>query len=130
MRYLLDTHVWLWQLLEPQHVSRRADSVLSDLQSELFLSPISVWEVLVLSRKGRIKLHEAPESWIRTALQRTSARMAEITHEIAIRSEGLSRFPTRDPADRFLAATCLENDMVLVTSDRNLRRYRRLRTLW
>ena len=125
----MDTHVWLWQLLEPERLSRKASRVLDAPESELFLSPISVWEVLALSRKKRIVI-EDPAGWIREALQRTPARMAELTHEIAIASESLEGFRGTDPADRFLAATCLVNDLALITSDRGLRRYRKLRTLW
>ncbi|MBW2261113.1 MAG: type II toxin-antitoxin system VapC family toxin [Deltaproteobacteria bacterium] len=129
MRYLLDTHVWLWQLVEPERLSRKASAALDAPESELHLSPISVWEVLVLARKKRILLDE-PGSWIREALQRTPASMVEITHEIAIRSESLRGFGGADPADRFLAATCLVHDLALITSDRGLRRYRQLTTLW
>jgi PIN domain nuclease of toxin-antitoxin system len=129
VRVLLDTHVWLWQLLEPEHLSRKASKVLGAPESEIYLSPISVWEVLVLSRKKRILLDD-PAGWIREALQRTPARMAEITHEIAIASESLPGYDGVDPADRFLAATCLVHDLALVTSDRLLRRYRKLATVW
>ncbi len=129
MRVLLDTHVWLWQLTEPERLSKKASEALDAPRSELFLSPISVWEVLELARKKRIHLEE-PGSWIRKALQRTPARMAEITHEIAIRSEHLEGFGGTDPADRFLAATCLVHDLALVTSDRMLRRFKKLRTVW
>ena len=130
MRYLLDTHVWLWQLAEPDRVSARAGRVLDDPDSDLGLSPMSVWETMVLARKGRIGLGTSPERWIRQALGRTPARMVDMTHEIAIRAERLPGLETRDPVDRFLAATCLVEGMILVTSDRALLAWDGLETLW
>ena len=129
MKYLMDTHVWLWQLVEPERLSSKASKALDDRESELFLSPISVWEVLVLARKKRIRMDD-PQGWVQETLRRTPASMAEITHEIAIRSENLGAYGGTDPADRFLAATCLVHDLALITSDRDLRGYRKLRTIW
>ncbi|MBN2497885.1 MAG: type II toxin-antitoxin system VapC family toxin [Deltaproteobacteria bacterium] len=130
MKLLLDTHVWLWQLAQPELLSRRASAALEDLANELYLSPISVWEVLVLARKGCIQLSSEPVEWVREALRKSPAQMAELTHDIALGSEDLPGLASRDPADRFLVATCLDGEMTLVTADRALRRYRRLRTLW
>jgi len=130
VRYLLDTHVWLWQLGRPEMLSRRSSAALGDPGSELFLSPISVWEALVLARKGRIKVEGKPGDWIREALRRTPARMAGVTHEIVIASESIPGMRISDPADRFLAATCLVHDLTLISSDRALRRLEAIRTLW
>lgn len=130
MSYLLDTHVWLWQLADPQRVSRRARRVLDRPEVDLYLSPLSVWETMVLARKGRIQLDRSPEEWIREALGRSPAIMAETTHEIAIEAERLQGLATKDPVDRFLAATCVIQGLTLVTADRELRRHRKLPTLW
>jgi len=117
VRLLLDTHVWLWRLLEPARLARSAATILSDSASELYLSPISVWETLVLARKGRLELEPTPHLWVREALRRSSLKMAPLTHAIAIASEDLADFGSNDPADRFLVATALEHDASLVTAD-------------
>ncbi len=130
MKLLLDTHVWVWWLLEPERLSARAAGVLREPGHELHLSPISVWETLVLSRRGRLALEPDPAAWVREALRRSPAVMAPITHEVAIRSEGLQRFGSSDPADRFLVATAIEQRLSLVTSDAAMRSYREVETLW
>jgi PIN domain nuclease of toxin-antitoxin system len=129
LKLLLDTHVWLWRLLEPARLARRAATVLSDSANELYLSPISVWETLVLARKGRLELDPPPGAWVREALARSSLKMAPLTHGIAIASEGLTDFASNDPADRFLVATALEHKAVLVTADRQVLDYRGIRTI-
>jgi PIN domain nuclease of toxin-antitoxin system len=52
MKFLLDTHVWLWSLLEPTKVNALTQSLLLDPNNIFFLSPISVWETLIGERKS------------------------------------------------------------------------------
>ena len=123
MNLLLDTHVWLWRLLEPDRLSPSLDACLGDPDNALHLSPISVWETLVLVRKGRLTLQPDPVSWIDKALQRTPTTTLPLTHAIAIRSEQLDGLDAIDPADRFLVATALEHDLTLATADATLVAY-------
>ncbi len=129
MRLLLDTHVWLWRLLEPSRLSREAAVALSHPENESCLSPISVWETLVLARKGKLELDPAPQAWVREALQRSSLEMVPLTHAIALASEDLVDFASNDPADRFLVATALEQGAVMITADAQVLDYAGLRTI-
>ena len=61
LRLLLDTHIWLWSALEPGRLSERVSRALDDPKNELWLSPISVWETLVLARKARVALYPSRE---------------------------------------------------------------------
>ena len=119
MRLLLDTHIWLWSALEPERLSKRVSSALEDRNNELWLSPMSVWETLVLARKKRIVLDGGSEQWVRRALNELPVREAPMTHEVAIQSEAL-RLGHKDPADRFIVATAHVYDLTLVTSDKRL----------
>lgn len=130
MRLLLDTHAWLWQLTAPERLSPKASKALDDPSHELFLSPITVWETLMLADGGRVDLGPDAAGWVRVALSVSPTVMAEMTHEIAIQSRELPGFEGRDPADRFLIATALHHDLTLVTKDRRIRRHKRVSTLW
>ena len=130
MRLLLDTHVWLWRLLEPERMSASAEKRIASRESELFLSPISTWETLVLARKGRIALTPSPGEWVLDALRRSAPTTVPLSHGIALRSETLAGFASEDPADRFLVATALELDLTLVTADRAMQDFEPVETLW
>ena len=67
-KYLLDTHILLWSLLEPEHLSERVARELNDPANELWLSPMTTWEVIVLAEKGRIRLDQEPISWMENVL--------------------------------------------------------------
>lgn len=130
MRLLLDTHVWLWRLLDPERISPKAEEAIADRESELHLSPISTWETLMLARKGRLTLDPSPREWVIDALWRSALTATPLTHGIAVRSETLDGFESEDPADRFLVATALERDLTLVTADGEMRDYPPVATLW
>ena len=119
MKFLLDTHIWLWSALEPARLSKRVKAALEDRENELWLSPISVWETLVLARKKRVIFESTPEQWVRQALRDLPIREAPTTHEVAIRGEAL-RLGHKDPADRFIVATALVYELTLVTADKRL----------
>ncbi len=117
MRLLLDTHIWLWSMLEPARLGRRLRHELNHKNNELWLSPISAWEALLLNAKGRIRLHADPAAWLARATM--DLREAPLTIEIVLAAHHLP-LPNPDPADRFLAATAQVLDLTLVTADERL----------
>lgn len=119
MKLLLDTHIWLWSLLEPERLVPRVRAELESPGAELWLSPISVWEALMLAERGRVAVGSDPAAWVEQMVRATPRREAVLTHEVAVQSRRLS-LPHQDPADRFLVATAMVYDLVLVTADERL----------
>ena len=117
MRLLLDTHIWIWSLKQPDLLSQRVRRELGDTSNELWVSPISAWEVLLLHTKGRVQLRGNLRDWLANATGRM--REAPLTHEIVLAAHELP-LAHRDPADRFLAATAGVLGLTLVTADERL----------
>jgi PIN domain nuclease of toxin-antitoxin system len=126
MRLLLDTHIWLWSLREPARLGPRLRRELRDGSNELWLSPVSTWEALLLHAKGRIRLHGDLAAWLERATAPT--REAPLTHEIVLVAQWLP-LPHPDPADRFLAATAQVLGLTLVTADERLLGLGEIKTL-
>jgi PIN domain nuclease of toxin-antitoxin system len=116
VKLLLDTHVILWSAAEPERLPREVAEELEDESNELWFSPISVWEILLLAEKGRVVLKGDHEKGIRTLFQRLPLREASINQEVAIQSRYVA-LPHQDPVDRFLAATAMVYGLTFVTSD-------------
>jgi PIN domain nuclease of toxin-antitoxin system len=119
VRLLLDTHIWIWSQLEPQRLTRKVRTALADPEAELWLSPISVWELLLLIERGRVTVRGDAESWVQDALRISPLREAPLTHAVALESRRVT-LPHQDPADRFLVATARLLDVALVTADTRL----------
>jgi PIN domain nuclease of toxin-antitoxin system len=129
LRLLLDTHIWVWTLIDRARLSGEVTREIEAAENEIWLSPISLWEVLVLVEKRRIRLNgRDPVRWISDGLQALPLREAPLTNEVAIQSR-IVRLPHDDPADRFLAATARLYGLTLVTADERLLGSRDFRAL-
>jgi PIN domain nuclease of toxin-antitoxin system len=119
MKLLLDTHIWIWSVGDPQRLSRRVAKALEDVQNQLWLSPVSIWEALLLHRKGRLKVPEGFSTWVTRALTTMPLTEAPLNFEVAAALTAVN-LPHSDPADHFLAASAKAFGLTLITSDRNL----------
>jgi PIN domain nuclease of toxin-antitoxin system len=119
VRILLDTHVWIWSHLDPARIGKRLTQHILDPANELWLSPISLWEFLILVEKKRLAIPEDPADWIAAALAEAQMHEAPVNHEVALASRTV-KLGYEDPADRFLAATAAVYDLVLATADQRL----------
>jgi PIN domain nuclease of toxin-antitoxin system len=133
VKYLLDTHVWLWAVLGDRRLSRRARSIVSSLgrSRAVGLASISLKEAAWHLAHGRVHVESGSwQNWLREASSVPSLDILPLTTEVAIRSEELSTEFARDPADRLIAATALVHGIVLVTADRALRASPEIETTW
>jgi len=118
---LLDTHIWIWSLFQPGRLSREVTAALVDEDNQLWLSPISILEFLLLAERGRVHVQRgmAPAEWVNAALSTAPLRDAPLNREVAIRSRTV-QLDHEDPADRLLATTAAVYDLTLVTGDERL----------
>ena len=119
MKLLLDTHIWVWSVLDPGRLSARVARQVLNPENEIWLSAVSVWELRLLHDKGRLKLMPDAVSWINDNLTRLNFREAPLTFEVALAISSLN-LPHNDPADGFIAATAKVFGLTLVTADEQL----------
>jgi PIN domain nuclease of toxin-antitoxin system len=119
VRLLLDTHIWIWSLLEPGRLTTKVAGALRSPRNELWLSPMSVWEFLILVERGRVALDMDVDTWLTEAARHAPMIEAPVTTEIA-RASRVVDIEHKDPVDRFLAATATVLDLTLVTGDQRL----------
>ena len=127
---LLDTHCWIWaQLGLMQHFSRTAISTIRDAESAggLLVSVISIWELAMLEKRGRVGIPMNIRKWVAEALNQPGVSVAPLTAEIAIESVNLPGELHGDPADRMLVATARVLGATLLTKDSRLIEYSRRR---
>jgi PIN domain nuclease of toxin-antitoxin system len=119
MQLLLDTHIWLWSLHEPHKLTCVAQQALADPANQKFLSAISICEAMILVKKKRIVIHDDFTKWfLRTT---DDLGLSEVGLGWKVIREMRYILPDhRDPSDRFLAASAIAHDMILVTADQRL----------
>lgn len=120
MDLLLDTHIWLWSVGNPKQLTARVARELANPSNQLWLSPVSVWELQLLRRKKRIELDEVDvEVWVRKTLEKLQLNEATLTIDVALEVSKLN-LPHGDPADHFLVASAKVFGLTLVTADERL----------
>ena len=119
MKLVLDTHVWLWALLEPARLSPAIRSALSARDNQILLSAVSLWEVLNLAAKKRITIDGDATTWIVSRLRGSPVQVVGLTQEIVFAAHNLE-MKHKDPADRWIVATARTQSAALATVDRVL----------
>lgn len=129
---LLDTHILLWLLDNPEKLTKKAKASINKArrQKQLLVSSITVWELSFLIKKQRLKLTMDLDSWLNLVYKVGYIKFIPIDNRIAQKSVFLSEPLHKDPADRIIIATALQNGAKLVTSDKRILKYPFIQSVW
>ena len=118
MRYLLDTHVVIWWLTEPDNIHTKARTIIRDRTNEIFVSSVSFWEIAIKKSIGRLTL---PHNLLETVAIE-GFKILPIMPEECI---GVADLPLlhADPFDRLLVLQAKLSDLVIITRDDKLTDY-------
>lgn len=128
MRVLLDTHVFLWWVLEDPRLSPLARETISDPDVDVLVSPVSAWEIAIKAADRRLDLPEPPVTYVPSRMAANAFHELPITMDHCLRTAELPGIH-RDPFDRLLVAQALAEDVPLVTNDPAITRYD-VETIW
>jgi PIN domain nuclease of toxin-antitoxin system len=122
MKLLLDTHTFLWWILDDPKLSARAREIIGDNRNTLYWSAASTWEVSIKYALERLPLPAAPEDFLPAELGKNRIESLPIIDAHAFRAGRLPRHH-RDPFDRMLAAQAQVESLGLISNDRQLSLY-------
>lgn len=125
MALLVDTCALIFVALGDSDAKRAIEIVQTAHRAgeALLVSPISAWEIGVLTSKSRLKLSQPPGRWFENVVAKGKLTLAALTPGILVASSFLPDCALRDPADRIIAATAREFDYTVLTRDRLLLGY-------
>lgn len=131
MKYLLDTHVWIWAMEAP-------DELPGNVRAELFtpanfpfgLSVMSVWETSKKESIGKLKLSCPIRQWFSSAIREPFIALQPLTVDVAHESNHLPGEFHRDPADQIIVASARVQRLTLITCDQRILSYPHVRCLW
>lgn len=122
MKILLDTHIFLWYISGNSRLSIDVRDAIRDLDNEIYLSVVSVWESIVKYQLNKLPLPESPEIYL--PRQRDLHQIASLAlDENSIFH--LAKLPPlhRDPFDRMLICQAIQNGLTIATVDMAIRAY-------
>ena len=129
---LLDTHVLVWLVGQPEKLSKAAASAIRRARSSdgLSIADVTIWELALLLSRGVLQSGGTVENTLRNLLGRSGVSIKPITPEIAALA---TQFPIdypRDPIDRLIGATARAEGLALVTRNEGIRKSPLLKTIW
>lgn len=127
-----DTHVIIWHALKPELLSSKARKAIREAnrQDGIIFCEISLWEIAMLMKKGRLSVEVGYPEFIRLVSHSNRYVFKGISPEIAELSTQLLSDTAKDPADRIISATAVIENAKLVTSDKALRKAETVPTIW
>jgi PIN domain nuclease of toxin-antitoxin system len=122
MKYLLDTHTFLWWITDSELLSDLARNVIREGRNSLLLSAASGWEIAIKVGIGRLDLSDAPEKMIPEQMSLNDIQGLPIHMSHVLHVHSLPRHH-RDPFDRLLVAQCQLEQLPIITSDPQISSY-------
>lgn len=122
MRFLIDTHCWLWLQATPDRLPGELLLQLEEPAHDLFLSAASSWEIAVKYALGKLPLPEVPSRYVPQRMLVSGSRGLAVEHVHALRVAELPMHH-RDPFDRLLVAQAQLEKLILVTADPQFEKY-------
>ena len=119
MKFLLDTHALLWWLADDDQLGSRAREVVADPANDIQISIVSLWEIVVQVRVGKL---QADIEEIIDAVQREGFTVLDVGMAHLVTLAGLPMHH-RDPFDHLLIAQAMTEDATFMSEDRNAIRY-------
>ena len=132
MKYILDTHCFIWSLLDTKKLSQNVKKTLTDSRNAVYVSVVSFWEISIKYAAGKIELGGITPDALP---QKTEESDIAIIKLLPTETSTFFRLPKvvhKDPFDRMLIWQAINNDLTLVTKDRDMQSYKQygLKTLW
>jgi PIN domain nuclease of toxin-antitoxin system len=126
--YLLDTHVLIWFVQEPEKISRQVHRIITESDAPKYFSIVSIWEIAIKSSLGKLRLDATVEEFARAQLRNAYQMLPlDIAHVAQVAKLPLHH---RDPFDRMLIAQALSENFTIITADESFRKYRGLKRVW
>lgn len=119
MRYLLDTHIFVWWMETNKKLTIDIKEIIEDPNNNISLSVVSIWELTIKNKLGKFKF---PPNWQATLKEsQLNILPVDLKHTFAL---DLLPLIHKDPFDRMLVAQAVAENCTLITTDPKITRYK------
>lgn len=121
MKYLLDTHVILWIIGSSNLLSKKAKATIENSENKIYVSSVSLWEISLKFRLGKLSLSGMKPSQIPEILSKSNIETINLESADASTYDQLKVTHHRDPFDRMLIWQCILRKFTLITKDSKMK---------
>lgn len=132
MIYLLDTHVFLWTIVDPKRLSEKAISAIENNENTILISAITLWEISLKYALGKLNLIGLEPNGLMKQAKDLGFDLIPVTAELAASHYKLDATWHKDPFDRMLIWQAIQKDITLISKDENINKYQTegLKVIW
>lgn len=132
MNYLLDTHVFLWAVFEPEKLSKKARQAIEEPDNTVYVSAATFWEISLKYALGKLVLTNVVPDNLPNISGQIGFETMDVDADTASTFYKLPRTTHKDPFDRLVVWQAINKNLTLITKDKGIDAYRKLglRTLW
>ncbi|TGL10266.1 type II toxin-antitoxin system VapC family toxin [Leptospira levettii] len=132
MTYLLDTHALLWVIGDSKQLSKNIIKIVQNQENQIFVSAISLWEISLKFKLGKLKLSGFKPEEIPKFLEKLNINIIELSQEEASSYHNLKEDFHKDPFDRMLIWQCISRKLTFISKDSEIKKYKisGLKTIW
>jgi PIN domain nuclease of toxin-antitoxin system len=128
MKLLLDTHVFLWMISNPEKLSKTVKEIIETEENEIFLSSVSGFEIAIKYQIDKLKLPENPDIYIPRQIKKARIKVLPVKMNHALNVHNLPHLH-KDPFDRLLISQSQLENIPLATDDAKIKQYP-LKIIW
>ena len=128
MRILIDTHIFLWLIDDSKRLSNKYRQIIHNLDNEIFLSVVSVWECVIKYQTGKLDFPSSPETYLPMQRREHLIKILNVDENSIAQLINLPPLH-KDPFDRLIISQALQHDLVLMTEDRAVLAYSEIKVV-
>lgn len=125
MNYLLDSHIFLWSIFEPEKLDYLMTKTITNVKNEIYISSISLWEIALKYQLGKLKIDGFNFNDIFDVIKQQGYKVLSLNSS---NCENLMKLPFvdnhKDPFDRMLISQAIEYDFTLISKDGKFNEYK------
>jgi len=117
MKYILDTHVFLWSIANTKELSKNAIKVIKNPDNEIYVSSVTLWEIAIKTRIGKLDIEGISIDELPSIIEKMEYSQISLTSEDALGYINLKEITHKDPFDRMLIWQCMSRNMIMISKD-------------
>ena len=132
MKYLLDTHTFLWSLFSPENLSIKSSDIIEAAENEIYISMITFWKISLKYNIGKIDLENVQPEEFPDLAKKSGFEIFNLNEYDVSSFHKLPRYSHKDPFDRLLIWQAIQNNLIVISRDNNFKEYKShgLSLLW
>ncbi len=132
MKYLLDTHAFLWAVSQSKDLPEKVYQVIKNPNNDVFVSAVTFWEIAIKSRIKKLDLGGLSAEDLISLAEQMDFQLIALTPEEAVSYANLNEDTHFDPFDRMLIWQCIRRNFTMVSKDSAFEKFQDfgLKILW